>query len=188
MWSLRPHGGRSQTLGDHEVKLAEANAEPRSTAGTAEAAMLLIVLAALMQIYDGLSSVLLPFLGHASRGIGLTGWMVATGTLQLVVAIAALVHATRHHLRGATLGVALSILLGWLTTVPPAVQHGLDFRADAVITSGYFVLSPVIAFTAGALAWRGSYPVLAALIVTAPTFVGLLFVIVFTISVALYGF
>jgi hypothetical protein len=72
--------------------------------------------------------------------------------------------------------------------VPPAVQHGLDFRADAVITSGYFVLSPVIAFTAGALAWRGSYPVLAALIVTAPTFVGLLFVIVFTISVALYGF
>jgi hypothetical protein len=84
--------------------------------------------------------------------------------------------------------VALSILLGWLTTVPPAIQHGLDFRADGALTSGYFVLSPIIAFTAGALAWRGSYPVLAALIVTAPTLAGLLFVLVFTISVALYGF
>jgi hypothetical protein len=170
------------------LKRAEANVKPLRRSGAAEAAWLLIVLAAVMQVYDGLSSILLPFLGHATRGIGMTGWMVATGALQLIVAVAALVHATRHNLRGATLGVALSILLGWLTTVPPAVQHGLDFRADAAITSGYFVLSPLIAFTAGALAWRGSYPVLAALIVTAPTFVGLLFVTVFTISVALYGF
>lgn len=141
-----------------------------------------------MQVYDGLSSILLPFLGDASHGIGMSGWMVATGALQTVVAVLAFMQAARQNLRGATLAVAAAILLGWLTTVPWAVQHGLDFRADGGLESGYFVLSPVIAFTAAALAWRGSHPVLAALIVTAPTVVGLLFVLVFAIGVALYGF
>jgi hypothetical protein len=150
-------------------------------------AWLLIVLAGVMQAYDGLSSILLPFLGDLPRGIGISGWMVATGALQLVVAIVAVTHASRLNLRGATLAVAACILLGWLTTVPSAIQNGLDFRANFGLTSGYFLLSPVIAFTSAALAWRGSYPVLAALIVTAPTFVGLLFVIVFAISITLYG-
>ncbi len=64
----------------------------------------------------------------------------------------------------------------------------LLFRADDGLTSGYFLVSPALAFTSAALAWRNAHLLLAALIVTAPTFVGLLFVIVFTISVALYGF
>ena len=169
------------------MNLSVANVEPPTTSATAKAAWLLIFLAAIMQAYHGLSSILLPFLGDSSRGIGTVGW-VATGALHFVIAVLALMHAARQNLRGATLAVAVAILLGWLTMVPPAIQHGLDFRADRRLTSGYFVLSPVIAFTAAALAWRGSYPVLAALIVTAPTFVGLLFVIVFAISVALYGF
>jgi hypothetical protein len=142
----------------------------------------------MMQGYDGLSSILLPFLGDSSPGVGMGGWMVATGALQLVVAVLALMHAARQDLRAATLAMAACILLGWLTTVPPAIQHGLDFGPERRLTSGYFVVSPFIALMAAALAWRGSYPVLAALIVTAPTFAGLLLVIVLAISIARYGF
>jgi hypothetical protein len=180
-----PVRSRQAELGDQICSVAEADVEPPNTSATAKAAWLLIFLAAIIQAYHGLSSILLPFLGDSSRGIGMVGW-VATGALQLVIAVLALMQAARQNLRGATLAVAVAILLGWLTMVPPAIQHGLDFRADRRLTSGYFVLLPVIA--SAALAWRGSYLVLAALIVTAPTFVGFLFVIVFAISVALYGF
>jgi hypothetical protein len=148
----------------------------------------LIVLAALMQIYDGLSSALIPFLGLASLGTGMAVAMIGTGVLQAVVAVFALMQAVRNNLRGAILAAAGCLLLGWLTTVPAAIQHGLDFRADGGLTSGYFLVSPALAFTSAALAWRNSHLLLAALVVTAPTIVGLFAVMIFATGVALYGF
>ena len=161
---------------------------PPSPSAAAKAVWLLISLAALQQAYEGLSSILLPFLGEPSYGIGIASWMIATGAPQLITAVFALRHAARQNLRGATLAVAVAMLLGWLTTVPSVVEHGLDFRANGWLTPGYFVVSPFVAFTALGLAWRGSYPVLAALVVIAPICVGLLLVMILAISIALYGF
>ena len=52
----------------------------------------------------------------------------------------------------------------------------------------YFAALPVIAVSAAALAWRNRHPMLAALIVTAPTAAGVLFTLAFGIMIAMYGF
>ena len=166
-----------------------ASVEPHGTAAAAKAAWPLLVLAAALQAYDGLSSLAYVFMGVSNPSSGLGGGMVAaTGSLQSIVAVAAIVLAARRDLRGATLAVAGCIMLSWLSTLPSVVEQGLDFRGSARVTSAYFVVSPVISIAAAVLAWRKSYPVLAALIVTAPTLVGLLFVVAFAIAIAIYGF
>ncbi len=85
--AVRPRFEVSHTLWRPDSKLAEANVEPPGRSAVAQAAWLPMVLAAVMQFYDGLSSVLLPFFGEMSRGIRMAGWMVATGALQLVIAV-----------------------------------------------------------------------------------------------------
>ena len=96
--------------------------------------------------------------------------------------------AARRDLRGATLAGAGSIMLGWLSTLPSVVEQGLDFYGDSKLTPVYFIAPPLIAIAAGTLAWRNVYPIAAALIASAMTFVGILFVIAFGIVIALYGF
>lgn len=168
-----------------------ASAEPDTSslaAKAATAAWILLVLSALLHVYDGLTSVAYVFMGISKAGSGIGGWTeVAMGLLQAIVALAVFVFAARGDLRGATLTVAGCIVLGWVSTLPSVAQRGLDFRTDAA-TSGYFVVSPVLALAAAALAWRNAHPVLAAFIVTAPTFAGLLFVIAFGIVIAIHGF
>lgn len=163
--------------------------EPQDRSLVEKTAWTLLVLAAALQAYDGLSSVAYVFMGVSSPGSRLGRWGgSAAGALQAIVAVAAFGLAARRNLRGATLAVAGCMMSGWLSTVPSVVEQGLDFRSGARFTSAYFVASPVIAIAAAGLAWRNPRPVLAALIVTAPTLAGILLVIGFGIVIAVYGF
>lgn len=155
----------------------------------AKAAWPLLVLTAALQAYFGLSSVAYLFIGVSKPASGLGGWLVATtGGLQSVAAISAFFLAGRRDLRGAILAVAGSIMLGWLSTLPSVVEQGLDFHGGGKVTSVYLVVSPLLAIAAATLAWRNVHPVAAALIVSAMTFVGLVFVIAFGIVIAIHGF
>lgn len=155
----------------------------------AKAAWPLLVLTAALQAYLGLSSVAYVFMGVSNPASGLGGWTAATaGGFQSVAAVVAFVLAARRDLRGATLAVAGSMMLGWLSTLPPVVEQGLDFHGDDKVTPVLFVVSPLIAIAAATLAWRNLYPIAAALIVSATTFVGILVVFAFAIVIALYGF
>ncbi|MEX0405165.1 hypothetical protein ABGN05_05755 [Aquibium sp. LZ166] len=155
----------------------------------AKAVWPLLFLTAALHAYLGLSLVAYVFMGVSNPASGPGGWIVATtGGLQAVAATAAFVLAARRDLRGATLAVAGSIMMGWFSTLPSVAEQGLDFRGNDRIASVYFVLSPIIAIVAGTLAWRNLYPIAAALIATATTFAGIVFVIAFAIAIATYGF
>jgi hypothetical protein len=149
----------------------------------------LLFLTAVLHAYIGLSSVAYVFMGVAKPASGPGGWTVAVaGGLQAVAAVAAFVLAVRRDIRGATLAVAGSIMLGWLSMLPSVVMQGFDFSGDDKVTSLYFAAAPLIAFVAATLAWRNAYPIAAALIATATTAAGILFVIAFGIIIAMYGF
>ncbi|MCV9963140.1 hypothetical protein OIU34_14615 [Pararhizobium sp. BT-229] len=166
-----------------------AREEQQNKSLAAKAAWPLLVLTAALQAYSGLSSVAYLFMGVLNPASGLGGWTAATmGGLQSVAAVVAFVLAARRDLRGATLAVAGSVMLGWLSTLPSVVEQGLDFYGDDRVTPVYFVVSPLIAIVAATLAWRNLYPIAAALIVSAMTFVGILVVIAFAIVIAMYGF
>jgi hypothetical protein len=149
----------------------------------------LLVLTAALQAHSGLWNVAYLFMGVGYPGSGRAGWVAAAmAGLQVVAAVAAFVLATRRDLRGTTIVVAGSLMLGWLSTVPAAIDQGLDFYGDDKVTTVIFVISPLIAITAATLAWRNTYPIVAALIASAMTFVGILFVIAFGIAIAIHGF
>ena len=91
-----------------------------------KAARLLLILSAVLAIYLGLSSLLLPFVGAPNLRTGIARWTApAAGALQVIVAAAAFMLALRGDLRGATFASAACLLLGWLETLPPTVRHGL---------------------------------------------------------------
>jgi hypothetical protein len=166
-----------------------ANVEPGGSSFFDRAARPLLILSAVLAAYFGLSSLLLPFFGAPNLYVGIERWIVpAAGALQLAAAAVAFVLAVRRELRGATLAVAACWMLGWLEMLPSVVRNGLDVNAEARLTLGSFVALPVIAASAAALAWRNRHPVLAALIVTAPTTAGVLFTLAFGIMIAMYGF
>lgn len=154
-----------------------------------QAAWPLLILTAALQFFSGLSFVAYRFMGLPVVGSGLAGWLAAAmGGFQAAVAAVAFALAVRRDLRGATLAVAGSIMLGWLSTLPSAVQKGLHFHGDDKVTPVIFVVSPVIAIAGAMLAWRNVYPTAAALTVSAMTFVGILIVIAFGALIAMYGF
>lgn len=166
-----------------------ANVEPGDSARFDRAAWLLIILSAALAVYFGLSSLLLPFLGAPNLHTGIDRWLIpVTGALQLMAAALAFRFAARRDLRGATLALAICLLLGWLETLSPVLRNGFAVRGEAGLTSVWFLALPVIALSAAALAWRNPRPILAALIVTAPTTAGLLFTIAFAIMIAIHGF
>jgi hypothetical protein len=166
-----------------------AREEQNNKSLAAKAAWPLLVLTAALQALLGLSNVAYFFMGVGYPGSGRGGWIAAAmGGLQAVAALAAFALAARRDLRGTTLAAAGSLMLGWLSTVPAAIEQGLDFYGDDRVTPVIFVISPLIAIAAATLAWRHIYPIAAALIVSAMTFVGILIVIAFGIIIAVHGF
>lgn len=163
--------------------------EQQSKTFAAKAAWPLLVLTAALQAYFGLSSVAYVFMGVPHPVSGLSAWTAAMmGGLQAVAAAVAFVLAARRDLRGVTLAVAGGMMLGWLSMLPSIVAQGLDFHGIDKLTPASFVLLPVIAIAAAVLAWRNPYPIAAALIVSAMTFVGILLTIALAIVIAMYGF
>lgn len=167
--------------------MANADSQKQSTA--AKAVWLLLFLTAALHLYLGLSSVAYVFMGVSNPASGMGAWLVAAaGGLQTLAAIAAFVTAARRDLGGATLALAGSTMLGWVSTLPSTVEQGLDFGGNDRIAAIYFVLSPAIAIVAAALTRGNRFPLVAAFVVTAPTFAGILAVIAFAIIIAMYGF
>ena len=166
-----------------------ADVDPGGSSRLGRAAWLLLILSAALAVYFGLSSLLLPFFGVPNLYTGIDRWLVPTaGALQLMAAAVAFLLAARRDLRGTTLAVAACLMFGWLQTPSPVIRNGLDVSGEARLTLAWFVAAPVIALSAAALAWRNRHPILAALIVTAPTTAGILFTLAFGIMIALYGF
>jgi hypothetical protein len=149
----------------------------------------LLVLTGVLQVYLGLSAVAYLFLGVPGVAHGPSGWVAAAmGALQTAAAVVAFVFAARGALRGATLAVAGSLMLGWLSSLPGALEQGIDFRAGDWGTLVLLAVSPFVAVAAAALAWRGSHPIAAAFVASSMTIVGLFFVIAFAVVIAISGF
>ena len=164
-----------------------AHEEQQNRSLAAKAAFPLLVLTAALQVYLGLSLVAYAFMGVPNPNPGLSGWTAAAmGGLQSVAAVTAFVKAAQRDLRGTTLMVAGSLILGWLSTLPSLLEQG--FQGDDKVIPVYVLAAPLIAMAAAALAWRNVYPIAAALIASAMTVFGILVVLAFSIVIAMYGF
>lgn len=125
-------------------------------------------------------------------GAGLAGWLLAADlTLLPLIAIAAFILALKYRLGHAVIALAAMIVLTWLTYVPSIILNWTEFPGSGL--GGAIVLLqaaafPLLALAAAALAWRNERLVLATVFVSLPTIVGLVGVLAFAISVALYGF
>jgi hypothetical protein len=164
-----------------------AREEQQNRSLAAKAAFPLLVLTAALQVYLGLSLVAYGFMGVPNTVSEAVRWTAAAmGGLQSVAAVIAFALAARRDLRGTTLAVAGSLMLGWLSTLPSVVEQG--FHGDDKLTPVYVLVAPLIAIAAATLAWRNVYPIAAALIASTMTVFGILVVLAFSIVIAMYGF
>jgi hypothetical protein len=123
----------------------------------------------------------------------------ATIILRPIAAGAALFFLVRGHLTWALVSMAVVILLGWITYLPSIQLHGLDLSGNlvevtlgsAMVTAGLFfqlIIAPAVALAVAGLALTGKQMTLATLLAVLPTLMGVLGVVAFGISVAIYGF
>lgn len=152
---------------------------------------LLLILIAATEAFDGLSHASILF-GDMSEipGPGLSGFLIKTYIASHpLLALAALAFATIGRLRYAVMALGALVLMEWLNYMPSVVLHGLDFRGlSAFQTPLQIVAFPLMGACAIALAARDKRLGLATLLVSIPTLFGVLAVVAFGISVALYGF
>lgn len=164
-------------------------------------ARLLLLIAAMIEFLGGLGS--LPILFgdlNEAPGPGLGGQIIiATIVLRPIAAAAALFFLIRGKLAPALIAMAIVILSSWFSYLPSVQLHGLDLSANlvevtlggAMVTAGLFfqlIIAPVIALAVAGLALTGKQITLATLLAALPTFIGVLGVVAFGISVAIYGF
>ncbi|MBX9458340.1 MAG: hypothetical protein KL863_21185 [Rhizobium sp.] len=116
------------------------------------------------------------------------------GALQTAAAVVAFVFAARGALRGATLAVAGSLMLGWLSSLPGALEQGIDFSGWRWGHAG--PARPVAARPVAArrgrrccagVAWQLSHR-WPRLLASSMTIVGLIVVIAFAVVIAVSGF
>jgi hypothetical protein len=155
---------------------------------------MLLVAAAALEFLGGVRDLPILF-GDLSEvpGPGLGGGIIiAKIALQPILGLAALLCAWKGRLRESLLAMAAIILVTWLNFLPSVTLHGLDFRGkDAFISLHMIlqiVLAPFLAAAVAALAIRNRVTPTAIALAILPTVVGVLGVVAFAISVAIYGF
>jgi len=152
---------------------------------------ILLIIIAVIETFDGLSSVPILF-GDMSEipGPGIGGAIVkAYVAIHPVLAPAALVLAAVGHVRHAIMVLGALMLATWLNYMPSVVRHGLDFGGVATFeTLAQIIAFPLMAACAIALAARNQRLALAATLVSLPTLSGVFGVIAFAVSVAIHGF
>lgn len=123
-------------------------------------------------------------------GPGPGGWIVTLAlVLRPVFAIAALVLALRRALRVAIMALSAVVLVNWFSMFPSVVLHGLDFESSgSLYASAHFLLAPVLALAALALAGRNEQLGLAGIMVSIPTLADMAGLVAFAIGVMIYGF
>jgi hypothetical protein len=157
-------------------------------------ARLLLLIAATIEFLGGLGS--LPILmGDLNEvpGPGLDGQIILAGiVLQPLLALAALFFTVRGKIPYALVAMAFIILMAWLSYVPSVRLHGIDLSQGDAFTSTMLgwqlIVAPVVALVVAGLALRETQLTLATVLAVLPTLAHMLSVIVFGISVAIYGF
>jgi drug/metabolite transporter superfamily protein YnfA len=150
----------------------------------------LLIAVALIESLGGFSSLPVLLAGDPEiPGPGLGGLAVKLHlALRPLIAPAALVLAAVGRPQLALGAMAAVVGLAWLNMAPSFLLHGLDWEGMAVVTTAGFLLFPILAIAAAVLAVRNRNLSLAAILVAVPTFVDVLGVAAFAISVTLYGF
>jgi hypothetical protein len=157
-------------------------------------ARILLLIAATIEFLGGLGS--LPILlGDLNEvpGPGLDGQIILAGiVLQPLLALAAMFFTVRGKIPYALVAMAFIILMAWLSYVPSVRLHGLDLSQGDAFTSTMLgwqlIVAPVVALAVAGLALRETQLTLATVLAVLPTLAHVLSVIVFGVSVAIYGF
>ena len=125
-----------------------------------------------------------PLLIFAQRAIS------ARLVLAPFIAGAALLLAVTGRLRHTIVALATLSLLTWITELPSVAIHGLELSASGpgLFLFGTRFIYPLIAVAAILLALRNERLPLAAALVSLPTILAWLTVVIFTIGIMIYGF
>lgn len=156
-------------------------------------ARLLLAVAAALEFVSGLKDLPILF-GDTSEipGPGLGGWIISAKiALQPVLALLALVLAASGRIRHGLVAMAAVVLANWLGYLPSVTLRGLEFQGDGaggLITLLEIVVAPLVAAAVVVLAWLGKRLTLATLLAVFHTALSVLFVVLFAIGVAIYGF
>lgn len=156
-------------------------------------ARLVLATAAALELASGLKDLPILF-GDTSEipGPGLGGWIISAKiALQPMFALLALVFAASGRIRGALVAMAAVVFANWLSYLPSIALRGLEFQGDGaggLVTLLEIVVAPLVAAAVVALAWLGKRLTLATLLAVFHTALSVLFVVLFAIGVAIYGF
>ena len=171
-----------------------AHATPAEAVSVGRAWRMLLIAAAALEFLGGVRDFPILF-GNLSEspGPGLGGALIiAKIALQPILGLAALVCAWTGRLRESLMAMAAIILVTWLSFLPSIALHGLDFKGkDAFISLHMIlqvVLAPFLTAAVAAMAIRNRITPTAILLAILPTIAGVLGVVVFAVSVAIYGF
>jgi hypothetical protein len=153
---------------------------------------LLLLLAAVVELVGGLSS--LPILlGNLNEvpGPGIGGAIiVATIILHPIAALAALFFLVRGKLTWTLLCLTFVVFLNWLSYLPSVALNGMELAPElvsAIVTFIILILPPIVVVGVPVLIARNKLTP-AVLLAILPTVIGVLSVVAFGISVAIYGF
>jgi hypothetical protein len=154
---------------------------------------LLLLIAAAIELLGGLRDLPVLF-GDLSEapGPGLGGAVIiAKIILQPILALLALAFVVRGRMTDALLAMAAIIAMTWLNFLPSVAIDGLNLDSGSGFIAVHLVfqifLAPIVALAVAILALTRQWTP-ACLLAVLPTFLGVLGVILFAISVAIYGF
>ena len=153
---------------------------------------IVLIIAALFEAFDGFSNAFILF-GDMSEipGPGFGGFLIkAHIATHPVLALATLLFAIIGRVRYAIIALGAVVMMTWLNYMPSVVLHGLGFSNAYSTLQGtaQIIAFPLMAACAIAYAARDQRLGIATAMVSIPTFLNLLGVVAFAISVAIYGF
>ncbi|HMJ27183.1 MAG TPA: hypothetical protein VK512_00505 [Xanthobacteraceae bacterium] len=170
---------------------APADTVPAPAAPRRLGLRVVLVIAALLEAFDALSSVPTLF-GDMSEipGPGFGGFLIkAHIAAHPVLALAVLVFAAIGRVRHAIIALAAIVFMTWLNYMPSVVLHGLEFKGVGAFETPVRVIAfPLMAACAIALAVRNQRLGIATALASIPTFYSLIGLIIFAVGVSIYGF
>ena len=171
--------------------LAASTTDPAPAAPRRLGLRIVLIIAALLEGFDALSSVSILF-GDMSDipGPGFGGFLIkAHIASHPVLALAVLVFAAIGRVQYAIIALAAIVFMTWLNYMPSVVGHGLEFSGvGAFETPVRIIAFPLMAACAVALAARNQRLGFATALASIPTFYSLIGLIIFAVGVSIYGF
>jgi hypothetical protein len=172
-----------------------------TTAATIEAAparrrwlCIFLAIIATIELVDALTSIQTIFASH-EPGIGPARFAQTLNNIRLAVTplivAAALVFAAMGNVRRAVLALAVFNLMAWLLDGLPTIAlrgMNLSFDYGGLEEVFLYIITPVAALAAGALALKNRRLGLAALLVSLSTLFRWIGVVIFIVAVVKYGF